>query len=147
MIVSYHLPASAGVMRVRVYDSRGRVVWTLADGEASGSRGEIVWDGCDDERRRVRTGIYVVVLEGLGADGSEVQATKGLVVVAARMSGCAVILEVSTASCRIGSNVAPPSVLRTCGQLKRLQSQVIWTMSSSTAKHGTRTLGSESGDT
>ncbi len=53
-LVSYYLPTSAGVVRVRVYDSRERLVRILADRETSGS-------------------------------GVEMQAARGLVVVAAKI--------------------------------------------------------------
>jgi hypothetical protein len=84
-IMSYNLPSSTAIIRVRIYDSIGRLVRMLADGELAGSHGEIVWDGYDDRRQRVRMGIYIVLLEGLDRDGGDVQWTKAVVVVAVRM--------------------------------------------------------------
>ena len=79
------MPATTGLIRVRIYDASGRLVRMLADGEPSGSHGEIIWDGYNDRHERARMGIYVVLLEALDGNGGEVQTVKGVVVVAARM--------------------------------------------------------------
>jgi hypothetical protein len=84
-IISYAIQARSAVIRARVYDSRGRLMRVLADGEPAGSRGELIWDGFDDERRRVRMGIYVVLLEARAADGGNLESIKGVVVVASRL--------------------------------------------------------------
>lgn len=83
--MSYRIPAQAAVIRIRVYDSQGRLMRTLADGEPSGSHGELIWDGFDDSRRRVRMGIYVVLLEARDANSGNIQTLKSTVVVAARL--------------------------------------------------------------
>ncbi len=84
-MLTYRIPAASAVIRVRIYDSRGRLVRTLADGDPSASRGELIWDGSDDNRRRVRMGIYIVLLEARGASGETIQATKCTVVVAVKL--------------------------------------------------------------
>ena len=84
-IMRYQLPVSASVLRVRIYDSMGRLIRMLADGEPGASRGELIWDGFDNDRRRVSMGIYVVLLEARSADGQRIFSSKGVVVVAARM--------------------------------------------------------------
>jgi len=84
-MISYRLPTTAALVRIRIYDSKGRLVRSLANGELSGSHGQIIWDGLTDSRQKVRMGIYIVLLEALDANGGAVQTTKGVVVVAARM--------------------------------------------------------------
>jgi len=84
-IISYELPSTAALIRLRIYDSKGRLVRTLANNEPSGANGQIIWDGFDDDRQRVRIGIYIVLLEALDALGGELQKTKGVVVVAAKL--------------------------------------------------------------
>jgi flagellar hook assembly protein FlgD len=81
----YRIPAAAAVIRVRIFDSLGRLVRTLADGEPAGSEGDLVWDGFDDDRRKVRMGIYVVLLEARGSDGESTESVKTTVVVAAKL--------------------------------------------------------------
>ena len=43
-----------------------------------------MWDGFDDGRRRMRIGIYVVLLVVTGQDGGRVYASRGSVVVAGK---------------------------------------------------------------
>jgi hypothetical protein len=84
-ILSYELPSTTGIIRVRIFDAAGRLVRTLADSEPGGSHGELIWDGYRDNKEKARIGIYVVLLEALDANRSEVRTLKGAVVVAARM--------------------------------------------------------------
>ncbi|MBI4548620.1 MAG: lamin tail domain-containing protein [Ignavibacteriae bacterium] len=84
-ILSYSLPTTTALIRVRIYDAKGRLIRTLADGEPAGSRGELIWDGFTDKREISSMGIYVVLLEALDANGGGVQTVKGVVVVAAKM--------------------------------------------------------------
>lgn len=84
-IVFYELPSTTALIRLRIYDSKGRLVRTLANNEPSGATGQIIWDGLDDNKERVRIGIYIVLLEALDAIGGELQKTKGVVVVAAKL--------------------------------------------------------------
>lgn len=84
-MISYRLPTSAALVRIRIYDAKGRLVRSLANAEPSGSHGQIIWDGFTDGREKARIGIYVVLLEALDANGGTVQITKGVVVVAAKL--------------------------------------------------------------
>lgn len=84
-MISYRLPTTAALVRIRIYDSKGRLVRSLANGEPSGSHGQIIWDGFTNSREKVRMGIYIVLLEALDANGGTVQSTKGVVVVAAKL--------------------------------------------------------------
>ncbi|HEY6191150.1 MAG TPA: lamin tail domain-containing protein [Bacteroidota bacterium] len=84
-IMSYSIPARSAVIRARVFDSRGRLIRILADGEPSGPKGELIWDGFDDDRRKAGIGIYVVFLEARDSDGRTLDAVKGVVVVAAKL--------------------------------------------------------------
>lgn len=84
-MISYELPTTAALVRIRVFDSKGRLIRTLANGEPSGTHGQIIWDGFSDDRAKARIGIYVILLEALGGNGGAVQAMKGVVVVAAKL--------------------------------------------------------------
>ncbi len=84
-IVSYEVPATAALLRVRIYDATGRLIRTLASGEPTGARGNLIWDGMNDNRDKVRMGIYIVLLEALDANGGTVHSTKGVVVVAVKL--------------------------------------------------------------
>jgi hypothetical protein len=63
-MVSYSLPGGLWRISISIYDTRGRLIRRLADDLPAASRGAVAWDGRDDRRRRVRVGMYVVLLEG-----------------------------------------------------------------------------------
>lgn len=83
-ILSYSLPSVSSHVRVRIFDSMGRFIRTLSDGEPAGSSGFIIWNGLNDDGMKAPIGIYVAVLEALGPDGSHITA-KGIVVLATRL--------------------------------------------------------------
>lgn len=64
--VSFSLP-EAGPARVRVYDSVGRMITTLADGARAAGAHAVSWDGTDTAGRPVAAGVYYVRLETGGA--------------------------------------------------------------------------------
>jgi hypothetical protein len=84
-IIHYELPATTATIRIRIFDSVGRLVRVLAENEPSGPLGDIIWDGYNDDRNRVRIGIYVVLLEALNGFGGSVKSAKSAVVVAAKL--------------------------------------------------------------
>jgi hypothetical protein len=84
-IIQYELPLTVSQIRIRLYDAVGRKIRTLANNEPSGSRGSIVWDGMDDDRRKARIGVYIVLLEAIDDRGGVVETAKGVVVVAAKL--------------------------------------------------------------
>lgn len=84
-VIHYELPSSAATIRIRIYDSAGRLVRSLAENEPSGSRGDLIWDGFDNSRKRARIGIYFILLEALDGNGGAIRASKSAVVVAAKM--------------------------------------------------------------
>jgi hypothetical protein len=84
-LLSYSLPRTTALIRITIFDLRGRVIRTLANSDLSGDHGEILWDGRDDERRRVRVGPHIVLLEAVDGQGGSVATLKGVVVVATRL--------------------------------------------------------------
>jgi hypothetical protein len=84
-VVLYQLPVTTALIRIRIYDGKGRLVRTLANNEPSGANGQVIWDGLDDNHERVRIGIYIVLLEALDSIGGELQKTKSVVVVATKL--------------------------------------------------------------
>ncbi len=84
-IVSFRLPTSTGMVRLRIFDSVGREIRTLLNHSPSGPEGYIVWDGRDERGRRVRLGIYILLLEAYDARGGNLVRLKQTVVVADRL--------------------------------------------------------------
>jgi hypothetical protein len=80
--IQYTLSARPSLIRVRIYDARGRRVRTLEEARLAGRSGELVWNGRDDDGNRVRIGPYVILLEAVQAEGGTTTKLKETVVVA-----------------------------------------------------------------
>ncbi len=55
--------AEAGPIALRVYDTAGRYLRTLASGPWQKGTHELTWDGCDDQSRPLAGGVYFIRLE------------------------------------------------------------------------------------
>jgi len=84
-VIQYELPGNVAMVNIKIFDVKGRLVRWLANNEPSGGCGEIIWNGCDDEQRQVRIGIYVVLLEARDERGSALTSARGALVVAGRL--------------------------------------------------------------
>lgn len=84
-IINYKLPASAGMMNLKIFDSKGRLIRTLANNEPTGPEGKLIWDGMNDDNRKVNMGIYIIILEAFDVNGRNVNRLKGVVVVGGRL--------------------------------------------------------------
>ena len=80
--IRYTLAVEVSVVRVRIFDALGRRVRTLTDARLSGRQGELVWNGRGDDGKRLRVGIYVVLLDAVDAEGGTVERHKSTVVLA-----------------------------------------------------------------
>lgn len=83
-IVRYHLPFTSSIIRIKIFDLRGRLIRMLADGEPAGFQGELIWDGFDDQKRRARVGPHIVLVEAVGNQGGIIS-SKTVVVVATKL--------------------------------------------------------------
>ncbi len=84
-MIGYRLPIATAVLRVRVFDTMGRLCRTLAAGQLSGSEGQILFDGCDEQRRRLDIGLYILYAEAVDAGGGVVASMKSVLVIATRL--------------------------------------------------------------
>ncbi|MCX6144172.1 MAG: lamin tail domain-containing protein [Ignavibacteriales bacterium] len=84
-IIRYNLPLTTSLIRISIFDIRGRLLRTLANTELSGPKGEIVWDGLDDAKQRVRIGPYVVFIEAIDGQAGILATAKAVVVVATKL--------------------------------------------------------------
>jgi hypothetical protein len=80
--VQYQLESAASLVRVRIFDSAGRLVRMLEDGRLVGAEGALIWDGRDADGNPLRIGPYVVLFEAVDARGGTVQRMKEVVVLA-----------------------------------------------------------------
>ncbi len=84
-VLSFALPMRSALVRLRVFDVRGRLFRELANIVPAAAEGRIAWDGRDDQGRRGRIGIYIAVIEAIDGSGGTVVAAKCAVVVAGRL--------------------------------------------------------------
>ena len=84
-IINYNLTQPVAQVRIKIFDSKGRMVRTLLNNQASGSTGSVIFDGRDDEGRTLRIGIYIIFLEALNDNSGVVESNKTVVVVARKL--------------------------------------------------------------
>lgn len=85
LAITYSLPSTVSMIRVRCFDVQGRLVRTLANNEPVASSGTLLWNGLDDNNRRVRIGMYIILFEALDAAGGIKRVMKDVVVVATKL--------------------------------------------------------------
>ncbi len=68
-MISYFLPFNSGVINVKIFDSNGRLVKTLANNQFSNQSGNLIWDGTGDNGRILRIGIYIILFEATSENG------------------------------------------------------------------------------
>lgn len=80
--IRYTLHSDAGLVRVRIFDAAGRVVRHLEDALLTGRQGQLLWDGRADDRRALRIGIYIILLEAVNVEAGTTERHRAAVVVA-----------------------------------------------------------------
>ncbi len=84
-IISYNLTQPIAQIRAKVFDSKGRLVRTITNNQASGAKGSIIFNGLDDEGHSLKIGIYIILIEALNANSGVVETLKTTVVVARKL--------------------------------------------------------------
>ncbi len=84
-IINYHLTQRISQIRIKIFDSQGRLVRTLINNQASGSNGSVVFNGLDDAGFPLRIGIYIIFLEALNENFGTIENIKIPVVIARKL--------------------------------------------------------------
>ncbi len=84
-VINYNLTQATAQVRIKIFDSKGRLVRTLINNQASGQSGSVIFNGLDDENHALRMGIYIVFLEALNDNSGVVETIKTTVVVARKL--------------------------------------------------------------
>ena len=85
-IISYNLTQSTSQIRIKIFDSHGRLVRTLINNQPSGAKGSVIFNGLDDHGNALRMGIYIVFLEALNQNSGVLENLKTVVVVARKLN-------------------------------------------------------------
>jgi hypothetical protein len=83
--ICFEAPRAYGWMSIRIFDVCGRMVRFLANNEPCGHGSAVVWDGFDDGRKRVRIGMYIILLEVADQDRETLLTARGSVAVAGKL--------------------------------------------------------------
>lgn len=84
-LVQYEVPMVTCTMMITIFDVRGRLIRRLSNNDPCTSRGIVAWDGLNEDRQKVRIGIYVVLLEVCDGTSNILWTDKSTVVVAGRL--------------------------------------------------------------
>jgi len=84
-IINYNLKQTTAQVRIKIYDSQGRLMRTLLNNQASGSKGSVVFDGLNDGGHPLRIGIYIIFMEALNENSGVLETMKTVVVVARKL--------------------------------------------------------------
>jgi hypothetical protein len=85
-VINYNLSNSVSQVRIRIFDSKGRLVRTLLNNQPSGESGSVIFNGLDESGHSLRIGIYIILLEALGINSNTVETIKAPVVVARKFN-------------------------------------------------------------
>ncbi|MEW6703166.1 MAG: lamin tail domain-containing protein [Bacteroidota bacterium] len=84
-IINFDLTQPLSQVRIKVFDSQGRLVRTLAENRPSASNNSVIFDGLDDNNRPLRIGIYILLIEAAAQDSGSVDVIKVPIVIARRL--------------------------------------------------------------
>lgn len=82
--INFDLSFKISQVRIRVYDSQGRLVRTLTHNMPAASYNSIIFDGLDDNGRPLRIGIYILLIEITNEKGNT-EAIKKPIVIARKL--------------------------------------------------------------
>ncbi|AFH50698.1 Hypothetical protein IALB_2995 [Ignavibacterium album JCM 16511] len=85
-IINYNLSKSVSQIKLKIFDSRGRLVRTIYSNQPGGSAGSVIFDGLNDDGNALRMGIYIVLLEALNDNSGTVETLKTTVVIARKLN-------------------------------------------------------------
>jgi Lamin Tail Domain/CHU_C Type IX secretion signal domain/CARDB len=83
--INYRLNQKISQIRIKIFDSQGRLVRTLVNNSESGDKGSVIFDGRDNKGNPLRIGIYIVYLQALNINSGFEKDLKTVVVVARKL--------------------------------------------------------------
>jgi len=84
-IINFDLTKPLSQVRIKVFDSQGRLVRNIAENRLASSKNSIIFDGLDDNGRPLRIGIYILLIEAVAEGSGNVDVIKTPVVIARKL--------------------------------------------------------------
>ena len=84
-IINFDLSKPFSQVRIKVFDSHGRLVRTIAENNLAASQNSIIFDGLDDNGNPLRIGIYILLIESTADNSGNVEIIKLPIVVARKL--------------------------------------------------------------
>jgi len=84
-IITFNLTQQIAQLRIKIFDSKGRLVRELLNNSPSGSTGSIVFDGLDNNGKPLKIGIYILFIEALNSSSGVVDILKDVIVIARKL--------------------------------------------------------------
>ena len=84
-IINYNLTQTTSQVRIKIFDSKGRLVRALENNLPSGQSGSVIFDGIGENGQALRIGIYIIFLEAINEGAGVVETIKTVVVVARKL--------------------------------------------------------------
>jgi hypothetical protein len=84
-VINFDLTKPLSQVRIKIFDSSGRLVRTLSENRPSSSKNSLVFDGLDDNNKPLRIGIYILLIETVAEGSGNVDVIKTPVVVARKL--------------------------------------------------------------
>ncbi len=84
-IISYQLKNNLSKIRIRIFDSNGRLVRTIIENTVVGNDGHIVYDGKNESNNYLKMGIYILLFEEIDSNNKLLNVYKKAFVVARKL--------------------------------------------------------------
>jgi len=84
-IINFDLTQPLSQVRIKVFDSSGRLVRSLAENRLASSNNSVIFDGMDESGQPLRIGIYILLIETAAEDSGNVTGIKIPVVIARKL--------------------------------------------------------------
>ena len=84
-IINFDLTQQLSQVRIKVFDSHGRLVRTLVENRPAASKNSVIFDGLDDNGNPLRIGIYILLIETVAEGSGNVEIIKTPIVVARKL--------------------------------------------------------------
>jgi len=84
-IINFDLSQPLAQVRIKVFDSQGRLVRNITENRLASTKNSVIFDGLDDNGRPLRIGIYILLIEAVAESSDNVDVIKTPIVVARKL--------------------------------------------------------------